>query len=87
MSAIQYARVVRCDYPGCESVADVAPEEIPAGWLMLWPSQVTNGPWTMEIRDPWGMTLKDFCTLHCSVPLDQLAAAMAQHLTDRQSRG
>jgi hypothetical protein len=73
VSAIQYAVKLRCDYPGCESVGDALSEsEPPAGWLSLAPF----GPPAIEIRDPFGMYLRDFCSLHASVPLNKLAEVM-----------
>lgn len=70
MSTIKWAESYRCDYPGCQSVASVTDGEPAAGWVHLYRYGVMP---TIEIRDPRGMTLADFCTIHAVMTVRQLA--------------
>jgi hypothetical protein len=74
MSATQYATNFKCDYPGCQSVCVVSVHRLdrdtpPAGWLNL-------DYKAMQILDPWGMRMTDFCTLHADIPISKLAAVL-----------
>ena len=70
MSATQHAVKFRCDYPGCQSVGDgLGLDTPPAGWLSLHYK-------AMQILDPWGARLMDFCTLHADAPISALAAIL-----------
>jgi hypothetical protein len=73
MSSIRWADRIRCDYPGCESMADTRIDEknfthlAPAGWLSL-------GRRSISVTDPFGRMIMDLCSLHASTPIDKLAA-------------
>lgn len=67
MAVTQFAWRLTCDYPGCQSVGEAMQlEQPPAGWLSL------RGA-GMEVRNAYGVTLGEFCSLHANVPLSKLA--------------
>jgi hypothetical protein len=76
VSAVMWASTLHCDYPGCQSVADVhSADEVPAGWLILDYRKVN-----LEARSGSGVTLRDFCSLHSGITLAKLAEATRQQM-------
>lgn len=71
MSAIQWAKTIRCDWPGCQSEGEVIlnprwpDREIPAGWADL-------GMAYTRMTDVRGPTVREFCSIHSSFTVAQL---------------
>jgi hypothetical protein len=82
MTARTWASTLQCDYPECQSVADVkSQDETPAGWLCL----RTYDP---LITDMFGAYLRDFCSLHAATSITVLAGALrAKGAKDGQGTG
>lgn len=75
MAAVAWARTVRCDFPECQSVAEVAlgddltARNLPDGWVDLQSKHI-------DLRDWKGNRLTEFCTIHARATLASLAAAI-----------
>ena len=81
MSAIQWARTIRCDWPGeCDQTATVEiskdwPDRVmPPGWL----SMAGTGLRGLQILDQFGARLNEFCPQHARASLADLLAAMPE---------
>lgn len=75
MSAIQWARTVRCDWPGCTRQGEVELTE-------TWPDRVLPPGWVdlrsklLTLLDPCGTALAEFCPEHGSESVRSMTAVM-----------
>jgi len=80
VSAIQWAKTVRCDWPGCQSVGEVTLDEpwpgrvMPAGWIDLSPLMMIRQPSASE----YAKDLREVCSIHARATLAELAALWAK---------
>ena len=81
MSAIRWARTVRCDWPAeCDQVATVDLTQdwpdvaMPAGWLNM----AGVGLRGLQIIGPFGNRLNEFCPEHAAASLADLLAAIPE---------
>jgi hypothetical protein len=70
VSASRYAIEFRCDYPACQSVGTGTDyDKPPPGWIRLDFKEI-------QILNPFGSALTDFCSLHHDVSVARLAALL-----------
>ena len=75
MTALIWARTVKCDWPGCRAVAEVTLGDdqmkriMPAGWLDM--SQ-------FPIRDRQGREAREICSIHACATLASLIDAFGK---------